>query len=163
MSPWKVILATIVIFTAGLVAGGVGVRQFVKPARPKEPTLQPRWLREEYVRYMAMELKLTPEQRKNVLKAVHESQERIHILIDLIGPEMEEELRMARESIRAQLTPAQANQFDELVKKRQHRFNELRAPEGQPQEGFRRAPGNGQSPKQRSNQLPSSSGSTESR
>jgi hypothetical protein len=146
VNPWKVILATLVIFVAGLITGGVAVKKLTLrpppraawPAREMNAAL-PAWVREDFVRRMALELNLTSQQTERITKTVRESQERIRELYSLIGPEMREELDYVRESIRAELTPEQAGRFDE-IRERQRRFAETgrpgplrpRSPQNQP-------------------------------
>ena len=123
MIPWKAILATLVIFTAGLFTGAVGGRLLTPPPKPPfRPTpdtpFLPWMVREQFVQFLADKIELTPEQKEKVLKIVHESQQRTQILTTLIEPEMREELRTTRESIREVLTPAQREKYDEILKKR---------------------------------------------
>jgi len=127
VSPWKVILATLAIFIAGLITGSVMVKTLVNPmpARPvpQNPVLlQPGPIREEFVRRMAEELELTPEQPEKVLHIVHESQERTKLLYSLIGDDVREEMRQTRDSIRQQLTADQAKKFDDMLRRRQRRL-----------------------------------------
>jgi Spy/CpxP family protein refolding chaperone len=124
VSAWKVILATLVIFTAGLFTGALGVRHFTPPEQkpafkptPDNPFL-PWMVREQFVQYLAENINLTPEQKEKILKIVHESQQRTRILTGLIEPEMREELKATRESIRELLTPEQRERYEEILKKR---------------------------------------------
>ena len=131
MSPWKVILATLVIFISGLITGGVAVKYLSPSAAlraerpPEEILLRPQMLREEFVHQMQRTLNLSPEQNGKILSAMHESQERIRIYYDLIGPDIREELRQTREAIQAELSPGQARQFDELVRRRRSKAAEM--------------------------------------
>ncbi len=123
MIPWKAILATLVIFTAGLFTGGLGVRWLTpapKPAfRPTtENPLMPWMVREQFVQFLAEKINLTEEQKDKILKIVHQSQQRTQILTGLIEPEMKEELRATRESIREVLNPEQREKYEEILKKR---------------------------------------------
>lgn len=131
VSPWKVILATLVIFVAGLITGGVAVKKLAlrPPSRSGWSTREmnaalPAWVREDFVRRMSIELNLTSQQTERITKTVRESQERIRELYSLIGPEMREELDYVRESIRSELTPEQAGRFDE-IRERQRRVAEM--------------------------------------
>ncbi len=150
MSLWKVILATLVIYTAGLFTGVIAVRvttNWAKPVRPpRQPVGQlppPYVMREEFVRRLADEVRLSPPQRERILKAVRESQERVKELYSLIGPEVSEEMQYVREAIRAELTPDQEHRYDEFMRKIQRRKPDTgrgdrsRAPGGQTQPGGR--------------------------
>jgi Spy/CpxP family protein refolding chaperone len=135
VNPWKLILATLAIFVTGLVTGVVLVEHLaVKPVatRPPSPapatdlSLQPGWLREEFVRRMDQELNLTPEQRRKVMNIVHESQERAKLLYTLIGDDVREEMRQTQEAIRKEITPEQAQKFEEMLKRRPRFSRSLR-------------------------------------
>lgn len=127
MNTWKVILATVIIYTAGLFTGGWAIR-LLQPARFEPPT--PQLLREEFVRKMANEVKLNPEQRQRILKAVRESQERVKELYNLISPEMTEEMQVIRETIRSELTPEQQKLYTAFMQKFQRRKSEFERRDG---------------------------------
>jgi hypothetical protein len=127
---WKVILATLVIFAAGFFTGGALVHKlgFGSPVLPREtiddtPFL-PWEVKEEYVRRMARELNLTLQQKETISQVVLESQHRIKILFELVGPEMREEMKQVREAISATLTADQQVKFEELRKRRHSRTQE---------------------------------------
>ena len=135
MSPWKVILATLAIFMTGLITGVVVVEQLVvKPLVKRPPvrittndlSLQPGWLREEFVRHMDEELELTPEQRRKIMNIVHESQERTKLLYSLIADDVREEMRQTQDAIRKEISPEQARKFDDLLKRRPRPLRNLR-------------------------------------
>lgn len=131
MSPWKVILATLVIFIAGLVTGAVGVKKILKPPGPGnrgyEP-MQPWMLRENFRAELDRRLDLSPEQNARIERAMHEGQERVKEIWSLVGPEMQAELRAVREEIRRELTPDQRRRFDELMRDRKMRPMEMERP-----------------------------------
>ncbi|MDB6030935.1 MAG: motif protein [Verrucomicrobiales bacterium] len=136
MSPWKVILATLVIFTAGLFTGAVGVQYLSTPLARFRPgpdnPFQPWMLRDQFVKYLGNQMDLSPDQRERISAIVHDSQQRTQILTGLIEPEMREELRNTREAIRQVLTPAQREQYDEILKKRFRREKESSRNQGKP-------------------------------
>ena len=144
MNPWKVILATLTIFIAGLVSGLVIVQQLaVKPLahRPpvqvaaNEPSLQPGWLRAEFVHRLEDELELTPEQRRKIMNIVHESQERTRLLYSLIGDDVREEMRQTQDAIRKELSRDQAPKFEEMLKQRRGSFPKFRPNAGERSSG----------------------------
>lgn len=149
MSHWKVILAAVVIFTAGVFAGGVGVR-FIRKPKPAprslvEQPLLPFIVTEEFVRRMKEEVGLEPEQRDRIAKMLWASQARVRELYSLVGPEVSQELNYVREAIRAELNPDQQKRFEELVRKqRQRRWGDGPRPEGQ-------RPRSGEGPRSESN------------
>jgi hypothetical protein len=81
-------------------------------------------LREQFVKYLASQIELSPDQREKITAIVHDSQQRTRILTELIEPEMREELKNTRESIRQVLNPEQRQQYDEILKKRFKREKE---------------------------------------
>lgn len=131
MNSWKVILATIVIYGAGVVTGGLLVnhvhhsyarnpRRAETPAAPgnsisptngqgqaasKSPR-PPEILNKQFLQRLDEELHLAPDQHEAIQKIITEGQNLIHkTVLD------------ARLEIREQLTPQQRSQFDELVKR----------------------------------------------
>jgi hypothetical protein len=127
VSPWKVILATLAIFLTGLITGVVVVERLaVKPLGKQtvrfmtnEPSMQPGWLREEFVHRLDDELSLNEEQHRKIMNIVHESQERTRLLYSLIAEDVREEMRQTQDAIRKEITPEQSQKFDEMLKRRQ--------------------------------------------
>ncbi len=117
MNTWKVILATVVIFSAGVFTGGLLVKQTSKP----EPLPSPQFGRIEMLRRLSRPLSLTPEQNEQLDTIMRESQERTKVFWELLEPELRGEFRKTREEIREVLTPEQRKRFDDLLKQRQRR------------------------------------------
>jgi hypothetical protein len=131
VNTWKVILATLVIFGAGVITGGLLVtysdnvmrrshraavpdkeKRAASPApnaaRDLRVPLPPNiLLRKDFLERLDHELKLNSEQRERIEKIIGEGQERIH-----------EELAETRGKIRAELKPGQQDLFTELLKRR---------------------------------------------
>ena len=128
MSPWKVILATMVIFGCGVVTGGLLIKTALPPAsipaevaqHPPTSSNQPPPLAEiqrpEFLRRMQKQLDLTASQRDEIAKIMKASQERNRPLWERIAPQMREEIKRVREEIRPVLTPDQQKKFDVLFK-----------------------------------------------
>jgi len=140
MNSWKIILAALVIFGAGVVTGGLlvnhvkdkppGDREISSPApgnralsddhggRPPEvplPRLAER-LGKDFVHRLNDSLRLTPEQRDTIAKIVADGQERNRALWTNFAPQMHKVIQDVNQQIRAQLTPEQIKQFEELMK-----------------------------------------------
>ena len=128
MKIWKVILATVVIFAAGALAGGILVKTLApKPVAAKPPV--PGILSQQRFQSRLKEkLELTAEQTNRIDKIFAESNERIRILWGLIGPELQKELQEVRDNIHAELTPEQREKFEQLLKV--HRSDGRRGPRG---------------------------------
>jgi hypothetical protein len=127
VSPWKVILATVIIFGMGVLTGGfVSQRAFrAKPPLPMQGRPQgdlvptPFFVRREFLDRLDRHLNLSREQYDRIARILQDSQERTRIIVGLVSPEIQEELRVVREDIRAQLDPEQRKRFEEV----QHLLN----------------------------------------
>ena len=122
MKSWKVILATLVIFGAGFFAGALVVKN--SPAKvvvtPPPPQPMPGGFSQLQDR-MKRELKLSPEQTTKLESIFKDSNERIKILWNLVGPEMKIERTNVLEKVRTVLTDDQKKKFEELLKPQSHR------------------------------------------
>jgi hypothetical protein len=144
MNSWKIILAVVVIFGAGVITGGLLVNN-VEPPRPKDiqhpagelnphpqannrdhdqPDPQdfpkphpPEMLSKQFVQRLDKTLHFTPEQRVAIAKIVADGQERNHEIWTNVAPQFHKVLQDVRQQIREQLTPAQQKQFEELMKR----------------------------------------------
>jgi Spy/CpxP family protein refolding chaperone len=146
VNTWKVILATMVIFGAGVVTGGLLVHKFSLAAsersaptaeeharashfahtagtnRPAQPPSA--GMRLDFLRRAQRELDLTAEQRERVDKIMKESQERTRKIMDPVQPQLREEVKKTREEFMGVLTPEQRTRFEEWMKQQhlqQHR------------------------------------------
>jgi Spy/CpxP family protein refolding chaperone len=143
---WKVILATVVIFGAGVLTGGLLVN-FVDHSHPKNPhhvqanaaahtatnnAAPPRWaeippprlaerMGKQFVQQLNDELQLTPEQREKIEKLIAEGQERNREIWTNVAPKMRAVMQEVNQQIRAELTPEQLKAFEELLKHPPHR------------------------------------------
>jgi hypothetical protein len=150
VNTWKVILATMVIFGAGVVTGGLLVRHSESIRAPRAPRgavvnrpgqpLSAGGMRLDFLRRAGRELNLTPEQRERLDKIIKESQERTR---KVTSPFLREELQRTRTEFREVLTPEQRPRFDELLKhqqqQQQQRTRDQRHPPGpgeRPAEGL---------------------------
>lgn len=128
MNTWKVILATMVIFGAGVVTGGLLVRntRIITPnPPPAAATQQPRpffqggpagFVRVDFLRRAERELALTGEQRDQIDQIIRESQERTKKLMEPISPQIREEMQQTKDKFLAVLTPEQKARFEEMLK-----------------------------------------------
>jgi len=131
---WKVIFATVVIFGAGVVTGGLLVNyvQHSHPKNPRRPAataearpsatnqlprvadgLKPRLpevLSKQFLQRLDENLHLMPDQREAIQKIIADGQN-----------QMRKTLQDARLEIREVLIPEQRNEFDELMKRPFHK------------------------------------------
>jgi hypothetical protein len=140
VNTWKVILATMVIFAAGVLTGGVLTwrlqgshsepRQRATAARSGQAP-SPGGQRLEFLRRAQRELDLNPQQRERLDKILKESQERIRKLMEPLAPEMHQEIERTKQAFRQELTPDQQKKLDELLKKQTHSRDPRRQPAGE--------------------------------
>lgn len=149
MKIWKIVLATLVIFGTGIITGGllVGIADGVRERRhhwfeihaaklqqaaltnaPHEtaPKLNlsannppRRAFPKDFLERLDRELKLTPDQHKQIDQVLDDGQKRTKEIWDRINPELREEMKKSREQIRDLLTPEQRTKFEDLMKARQ--------------------------------------------
>lgn len=155
MNSWKVILATVVIFGAGVVTGGLLVNYVdrshhgnlhrpqanadVPPPpenhdhdQPHPQDIPPPRLAErmgkQFVQQLDDTLHLTPEQRGKIEKIIADGQERNHEIWTNVAPKMRAVILEVNQQIRAELTPEQLKPFEELLKHPPHRPPGTNAP-----------------------------------
>ena len=142
MNSWKVILAAVVIFGAGVLTGGLLVIHRVDHSllqnvrlpflearlhpqmgghdqrRPEElpRPRSPEMLKKEFVERFDNALKLTPAQHDAIQKIITEGQEQNRQIWTNIAPKMRQEMERVHQRIRAELTPDQQKKFEALVK-----------------------------------------------
>jgi hypothetical protein len=137
---WKVIFATIVIFGAGVITGGLLVNHVAHPQHPFNvfhppkppgtspavyenlpPELRPRLLNTNFVQRLDEKLNLTPKQEEQIRKIIAQSQQNTHDLWKLVAPQFQLLWHDTSEQIKDVLTPEQKWEFDQLLKQRQMR------------------------------------------
>jgi Spy/CpxP family protein refolding chaperone len=139
VNSWNVILATIVIFGAGVITGGLLVDhvQHQPPVRhAMGPGLKPpvgtnevnevpgpmraQFLNKQFVQQLNDELQLSDDQRKQIQKIISQGQQNTRDLWKLVGPQFQLIWRDTRVQIRQVLTPEQRKKFEMLVKEQRH-------------------------------------------
>jgi Spy/CpxP family protein refolding chaperone len=139
VNSWNVILATIVIFGAGVITGGLLVDhvQHQPPARhamgpgSKPPggtnevneipgPMRAQILNKQFVQQLNDELQLSDDQRKQIQKIISQGQQNTRDLWKLVGPQFQLIWRDTRGQIRQVLTPEQRKKFETLIKEQRH-------------------------------------------
>lgn len=135
MKVWKVILAALVIYCAGVVTGGLTLRlDFFNSSSPEKTSRGSSRSRQrpDFIDRMQKELGLSPEQRQRISQILQESRDRMRTLWDSVSPKADEEFRNVRTLILAELTAEQAKIYEEQFKsfgsKRRHNEGERRSP-----------------------------------
>lgn len=134
MNTWKVIFATMIIFGAGVVTGGLLVRHMALVPQP--PTsragasitngwhpvvgMVPALIRVEFLRRAERELNLSRNQKEQADKIISASQDRTKKLLEPISPQIREELQQTKDQFRALLNPDQQTRFDQMLKQQGH-------------------------------------------
>jgi hypothetical protein len=108
-----VVLATMVIFAAGVITGGMVVQQRAK--RPLPPPVY--FNRFESARRAVNQLELTPDQHTRIDRIIRESQDHIADYFQILAPDITDTFRQMRENIRAELTPEQRRAFEERMQR----------------------------------------------
>ncbi|HVU09457.1 MAG TPA: hypothetical protein VHG89_13045 [Verrucomicrobiae bacterium] len=130
MNYWKIILATIVIFGAGVLTGGLLVnhvdRAHFEGHRPPSenhdnhdndlPMPRGEMQNKAFVQQLDSELHLTPEQHKAIEKILADGQQRNRDLWKLVSPQFRSVMQDVHQKIREKLTPEQRKQFEQLLK-----------------------------------------------
>jgi hypothetical protein len=133
VNSWRVILATMVIFGAGVVTGGLLVQHsdsgrarqaVVEPtsgAQPGPPRTAPYILayssRLDFLRRLQRDLDLTPEQGDRIDKLLRQSQVNIVESWQWAEADTGDVLQWTKDEFRKVLTPVQQARFDELLKR----------------------------------------------
>ncbi len=153
MNYWKVILATVVIFGAGVLTGGLLVDYVSHPHQknPRRPqanagaraaatnAIPPRVIEiprpplaekmgKQFVQQLNDTLQLTPEQRVKIEKIIAEGQDRNRQLWTNVAPKMRAVMEEVNQQIRAELTPEQLKPFEELLRRPPRRPSGTNAP-----------------------------------
>jgi hypothetical protein len=147
VNSWKVILATLVIFGAGVITGGLlvsysdralhVVTRSTPPAdnpRPQAetpvalgarenriPPPMPVPLRKDFLAVLERELNLSGTQKDHIEKIISDGQERTREVWRGVEPDMRRELIATRERIRNELTPDQRIRFEDMMRRPQRR------------------------------------------
>ena len=165
---WKIALATVVIFGAGVGTGGLLVShvdraQNARPRRPPEhaPPLWPstrsvlqgvqpeveqrlQQRRTDFLLSVSRQLNLTAAQSTNIEKIVREGQERTQAIWSRVTPELNKEMHDVSEKVRAELNTEQCARFDELLKQGPRRRPDQEGMTNRGSRGFRQSgPGGG--------------------
>jgi hypothetical protein len=117
---WKIILATVVIFSAGVMTGGLLVN-YVEHAHPGNhdsdlPMPRTGMFNKSFVQQLDEALHLTPDQLKAIEKIIADGKQRNRDLWKLVSPQFRSVMQDAHQKIREQLTSEQRKQFEELFK-----------------------------------------------
>jgi Spy/CpxP family protein refolding chaperone len=141
---WQVILATVAIFVAGLVAGGASAFGFMRwatrhprynpaqmaPYAWRQGQVQP--LSPQLMRSFANQLDLTPMQRARILPIVRRTAGQLGRDRREVQLSAALSIERMQDEISAVLTPDQRAKFEELIGKQRARLQELRRNAQQP-------------------------------
>ncbi|HEX4343755.1 MAG TPA: hypothetical protein VH255_10205 [Verrucomicrobiae bacterium] len=144
MNSWKIILATILIFGAGVITGGMLVNHVNQTnladssrtapiisllstniastnSLAHQPMVGMEQRRLEFMGKVSKDLDLSSEQKNRIETIIHQQQDEIRKIWDpvweSISPRLREQMTNAHNQIVAQLTPEQRLKFEELMKR----------------------------------------------
>lgn len=111
----------ILVFLLGVALGAVGHsiadrRVLGARTQPPAPFLQPRPNPLRAVARLTADLKLTPDQQKQITDILADTQRRYDAIHDQMNPEFQQIREQGREQIRQVLTPEQRPKFDDYLK-----------------------------------------------
>lgn len=142
VATWKIVLASLLIFAAGVLTGGITTGAAIRAAKglpergtqtaspkPPSPALGkaatnrlPASLfavqRIETFRRACNQVGIDPAQRSRIESLTTDSTERLRALWAPVAPRLQQEVRELRKHIAAELTPEQRVRFDALLEKR---------------------------------------------
>jgi Spy/CpxP family protein refolding chaperone len=133
VNSWKIILAALVIFGAGVMAGTLVAmhhplrsleensppppmenHEHSQRELPRPPLVDV--LGKKFSQQLDEKLQLTPEQKTNIQKIIAGGQDKNHAIWTNVAPQMREVIQDVHREVREQLTPEQQKQFEELLK-----------------------------------------------
>lgn len=117
----KALALIILVFVLGVALGAVGHsiadrRVLGARTQPPAPFLQPRPNPLRAVARLTADLKLTPDQQKQITDILADTQRRYDAVHDQMNPEFQQIREQGREQIRQVLTPEQRPKFDDYLK-----------------------------------------------
>ena len=141
MNFWKVILATVVIFGAGVLTGGLMVQNIdqsrlasrayqqtapdfhwptnradaMRPPESFRPR-QPEMFNKQFVQELDENVRLTAEQRDKITNIIADGQERNREVWTNYTPQMHKVMQDVQQRIRAELTSDQLKKFEAMMK-----------------------------------------------
>ncbi len=119
MSPWKVILATMVIFVCGVVTGALVIKTqgnaFPRPRPSGDVGFGPPGPPQEILHWLTP-LNLTTNQSAKIVKIVQDSQATNRAIRESIAPQLHKEVDRAHQAINQLLTPEQQVKYAGLLK-----------------------------------------------
>lgn len=133
MNSWKIILAALVIFGAGVMAGTLVATHhpLAAPENPNPPSenrdhpphmelprppLVEQSLNKKFLQQLNDKLQLSADQYTNIQKIISEGQEKNHAIWTNVAPEIRGVIMDTHKQIREQLTSDQKEKFEELLK-----------------------------------------------
>jgi hypothetical protein len=125
VSPWKVILATMVIFVCGVITGALVIekqgwrRPLFGQGGPTFGPPGPRPVFDIIRRMTQAHIQLTPDQTNKIVKILQTSQATNAAIRKTIAPLLKAEVERANKAINELLTPEQQPIFAELIKEQQ--------------------------------------------
>jgi len=122
VTSWKIIVATLVIYIAGLVTGTYLTDLREAPSRTSENRRDPSTPRgprmHDFIQRFGNELSLSEQQRTNITQILKTSQERMDVLMKELQDPIREEFSRVNAEIKDQLSDEQNAQFEKIMEKR---------------------------------------------
>jgi len=133
MKNWKAILGVLLVFVLGVLAGGLLVhRVYQKKIQAVIAGRQPAVAPELLVRRMNFELRLTPEQRVQVIGIIRDTQRQLRETRQQVEPQVRANFQQMEQRINEVLTPEQQARFAKLMAERKARWRLFEPPQAPP-------------------------------
>ena len=112
VKPWRILVAVLLIFSAGLATGRLSARLQNRATRNANPG----WSGErvDFLRQIGTKINLTPEQHAKVEVIMKESRERTHKITEPMRAAVRQEFESVKLRILAELTEDQRKDFERL-------------------------------------------------
>lgn len=122
VTSWKIIVATLVIYIAGLVTGTYLTDLRESPRRSSENRRDPSAPRgprmHDFIQRFGNVLELSDQQRTNITQILKTSQERMDVLVKEMQSPIREEFSRVNGEIKEQLSENQKDQFEKIMERR---------------------------------------------
>ncbi len=127
MNPWRARLAVLAVFVAGVVCGAAGMHAW-RARLERRAMGTPEGLARIVVHRLDRELRLSPDQRRQIYEATARARDEAAHVMEPLRPQMAAIFERLRGEIRAVLSEEQRGRFDRMVREHAGRMPRLWMP-----------------------------------
>lgn len=126
---WKLWVAVVLLFLAGVLVGASGTRYYFYETRQFiRPPDSPLHARDQILDRMDRQLSLRPEQHDAIADYIREAMEKGRLIMDRIDPQMDANFQEQYRKIMSVLDPNQQLEFKKMHERFEHRRKRFRKP-----------------------------------